>query len=83
MCNSARSRPALVITLNQQISGSNININQFLLRRYVDNASSLILDGLKPSGFDGPYLVKPEYVSDKMKENIGKYIEDFTNKGLL
>ena len=75
--------PALVVTLNNTISGSNININQFLLRRYVDNASTLILDGLKPSGFQPPYLVKPEYVSNKMKENIGKYIEDFTNKGLL
>jgi hypothetical protein len=77
------SDPALVVTLNNIISGSNININQFLLRRYVDNAGSLILDGLKPSGFQSPYLIKPEYVSNKMKENIGKYIEDFTNKGLL
>ena len=77
------SDPALVVTLNNTISGSNININQFLLRRYVDNASGLILDGLKPSGFQSPYLIKPEYVSNKMKENIGKYIEDFTNKGLL
>jgi hypothetical protein len=77
------SDPALVVTLNNIISGSNININQFLLRRYVDNASALILDGLKPSGFQSPYLIKPEYVSNKMKENIGKYIEDFTSKGLL
>lgn len=75
--------PILVAFLDGPISGSGININQYLLRRYVDNASGIVLDGLKPPGFDGPYLVKPEYISSKMKENIGKYIEDFTQKGLL
>ncbi len=72
-----------IIYLDKQISGSFVNVNEFLLRRYVDNASGLILDGLKPSSFQGPYLIKPEYISDKMEQNIGKYIEDFTNKGLL
>lgn len=73
----------LAISLDHQISGSDININQFLLRRYIDNAGALIVDGFKPSGYDPPYLIKPEYMSEKMEKNIGKYIEDFTNKGLL
>ena len=73
----------LRIILDKPISGSNINVNEFLLRRYVDNPAGLLLDGLKPSGFNGPYIIKPEYMSEKMEQNIGKYIEDFTNKGLL
>jgi len=73
----------LSVSLNGVISGSNININEYLLRRYIDNSSGLVLNGLKPPGFDGPYLIKPQYVSTKMKENIGKYIEDLTQKGLL
>jgi hypothetical protein len=81
--SSSANIPYVAVYLDKQISGSNINVNEFLLRRYVDNASGLILDGLKPSGFNGPYLIKPEYMSDKMEQNIGKYIEDFTNKGLL
>jgi len=75
--------PYLIIYFDKQISGSNINVNEFLLRRYVDNPAGLILDGLKPSNFDQPYLIKPEYMSEKMEQNIGKYIEDFTSKGLL
>jgi hypothetical protein len=75
--------PYLIVYLNRQISGSNINVNEFLLRRYVDNPAGLLLDGLKPSNFDQPYLIKPEYMSEKMEQNIGKYIEDFTSKGLL
>jgi hypothetical protein len=75
--------PYLIVYLDKQITGSNINVNEFLLRRYVDNPAGLILDGLKPSNFDQPYLIKPEYMSEKMEQNIGKYIEDFTSKGLL
>jgi len=77
------SIPLLRIILDKPISGSNINVNEFLLRRYVDNPAGLLLDGLKPSGFNGPYIIKPEYMSEKMEQNIGKYIEDFTSKGLL
>ena len=75
--------PYLIVYLDKQITGSNINVNEFLLRRYVDNAAGLILNGLKPSGFNSPYLIKPEYISEKMEQNIGKYIEDLTQKGLL
>jgi len=41
------------------------------------------LNGLKPSGFDEPYLITPQYVSDQLNQNIDNYITDFTQKGLL
>jgi hypothetical protein len=81
--SSSANIPFAAVYLDKQISGSNINVNEFLLRRYVDNPAGLLLDGLKPSNFDQPYLIKPEYMSEKMEQNIGKYIEDFTSKGLL
>ena len=73
----------LQIILNRPISGSGININEFVLRRYVDSAGSFIFNGSVPSGVASPYLIKPEYISDKMEQNIGKYIADLTSKGLL
>ena len=76
-------RPRLSIEFSTPISGSGINLNQFLIRRYVDTPASIIFNGYKTSGLDGPYLIKPEYISEKMEQNIGKYIEDFTQKGLL
>jgi hypothetical protein len=75
--------PILQIILDRPISGSGINVNEFVLRRYVDSAGSFIFDGSVPSGVNSPYIIKPEYISDKMEQNIGKYIADLTNKGLL
>jgi hypothetical protein len=73
----------LKIIFNRPIAGSGINVNEFVLRRYVDSAGSFIFNGSVPSGIASPYLIKPEYISDKMEQNIGKYIADLTNKGLL
>jgi hypothetical protein len=75
--------PVLAMVLDRPISGSGINVNEFVLRRYVDSAGSFIFDGSIPSGVSSPYLIKPEYISDKLEQNIGKYIEDLTQKGLL
>jgi hypothetical protein len=75
--------PILAIVLNRPISGSGINVNEFVLRRYVDSAGSFIFDGSVPSGVNSPYLIKPEYISKKLDQNIGKYIEDLTQKGLI
>ena len=75
--------PRLIIRLDSQISGSNINLDQFLLRRYVETPGAMIFNGLKPSGFNGPYLITPQYISNTLNENIDNYISDFTQKGLL
>jgi hypothetical protein len=75
--------PLLAIILDHPISGSGINVNEFVLRRYVDSAGSFIFNGSVPSGVNSPFLIKPEYISNKMEQNIGKYIEDLTQKGLL
>jgi hypothetical protein len=75
--------PILQIILDRPISGSGINVNEFVLRRYVDSAGSFIFNGSVPSGVNSPFLIKPEYISNKMEQNIGKYIEDLTQKGLL
>lgn len=75
--------PILLIILDRPISGSGINVNEFVLRRYVDSAGSFIFNGSVPSGVASPYIIKPEYISDKMEQNIGKYIADLTQKGLL
>ena len=66
---------------NIGISGS-INYSNFLIRRYVDDHSGLILEGKKPSG-DGPYIIKPQYVNQELNENLPTYIETLKEKGLI
>ena len=83
LLTSIPNLPILHIILDRPISGSGINVNEFVLRRYVDSAGSFIFDGSVPSGVNSPYLIKPEYISKKLDQNIGKYIEDLTQKGLL
>ena len=63
------------------ISGS-MNYNNFLIRRYVDDPSGLIIEGSKPTG-DGPYIVKSQYINQELNENLPIYIENLKEKGII
>ena len=76
------SYPVLFVFLDKPITGS-VDLDQFLIRRYVDDPSAIIFEGLKPSNSPGPYLVKPEYVTPSLNKNLDSFITDLTQKGLL
>lgn len=61
------------------------NLNHFLIRRYVDDPDLILIEGLRPSGVsgDGPWLVKPEFVTPSLNKSIDQFIVDLTQKGLL
>jgi hypothetical protein len=81
--NPAVSASAIQIKLDKQISGSYIDISQFLVRRYVDDASMILLDGFQPENSTGPYILKPEFIAPQLNNNIDTYIKSLTEKGLL
>jgi hypothetical protein len=64
-------------------SSSIFNLDHFLIRRYVDDASLILLEGFKPIGSEGPFIVKPEFVSPGLNRSIDEFILDLTQKGLL
>lgn len=72
-------------TRNLPISSSTavFNLDHFLIRRYIDDAAQIIIDGFAPLNSVGPYIVTPEYITSKLSSNIDKYITDLTQKGLL
>ena len=76
--------PVLAIELDKPIppSGS-LNLDQFLIRRYIDNASQNIIEGFRPVGSTGPYLIKPEFVVPELDKDIDEIISLLTEKGLL
>jgi hypothetical protein len=78
------AKPLLVVELNNPIptSGS-VNFDQFLIRRYVDEASQILIEGFKPINSTGPYIVRPEYVTPELDKDIDQFILDLTQKGLL
>ena len=63
-------------------SSSVLNLDHFLIRRYVDDASQIIIEGFRPSN-TGPYIITPEYVTPVLDKNIDSFITDLTQKGLL
>jgi len=66
-------------------SSSAFNLDHFLIRRYVDDPTLILIDGLRPSGVsgDGPWLVKPEFVNPALNKSIDQFIVDLTERGLL
>jgi hypothetical protein len=76
--------PFLVVELNQPvpISGS-VNFDQFLIRRYVDDASQILMEGFAPIDSQGPYIVRPEYVVPELNKSVDQFILDLTQKGLI
>ncbi len=62
---------------------TSFNLDHFLIRRYVDDASQVIMEGFKPENSNGPFIITPEYVVPKMNKKVDEYITILTEKGLL
>ena len=74
---------SLEVQFNGSLPSSSINLDHFLIRRYVPDASQIVMQGFKPTNAVGPYIIKPEYVTPELNKGIDDYILDLTNKGLI
>jgi hypothetical protein len=59
------------------------NLDHFAIRRYVDDASQILMEGFKPTDSSGPYIVRPEYVVPELDKSVDQFILDLTQKGLI
>ena len=64
-------------------SASIFNLDHFLIRRYVDDASLILMEGYRPTNASGPYIVRPEYVVPELDKSVDEFILDLTQKGLI
>ena len=71
------------VHLNSSLPSASINLDHFLIRRYTDDASLILFEGYKPTGAEGPFLIKPEFVTPELNKSIDQVIVDLTQKGLL
>lgn len=56
-------------------------INHFLIRRYIDDASYIILNTSKPIGATSPGTVKPKFITDKLKLiNVSSLEDEVINR---
>ena len=64
-------------------STNTLNLDHFLIRRYVDDASQIIFEGFKPLQSQGPYILTPEYITKDLNTNIDDVITNLKEKGLI
>ena len=64
-------------------SSSVFNLDHFLIRRYIDDASLVLMEGYKPINSSGPFIVRPEYVVPELNKSVDEFILDLTQKGLI
>jgi len=62
-------------------SGS-LNYSNFSIKRYSDFEGQLIFKGTKPTP-DGPFIITPEFITQKLSNNMNNILTDMTAKGLL
>jgi hypothetical protein len=73
-----------LIYTNKNLSVVNWDVTKFAVRRYVDNPNQIIISrNTALESQPGPLLVKPDYITNQLNENLDDYIIDLTNKGLL
>ena len=64
-------------------SSSVFNLDHFAIRRYIDDASLILMEGFKPANASGPYIVRPEYIVPELNKSVDQFILDLTQKGLI
>lgn len=65
------------------VSASNFNLDHFVIRRYVDDASQILIEGFKPANSTGPYILKPEYITPELDKSVDDFILILKEKGLI
>ena len=74
---------SIEVQFGNNLPSASIDLDHFLIRRYVDDASQILIEGFRPTGTEGPYIITPEYVTPSLNKNVDTFITDLTQKGLL
>jgi hypothetical protein len=81
--NRVSQTGSIEVQFGGTLPSESINLDHFLIRRYVDDASQVLFEGFKPTNSQGPYIITPEYVTPSLNQNVDTFITDLTQKGLI
>ena len=82
--NAQISSSQLIVTFDKPVPPyPAININHFVIRRYVPDASQVIFVGKPPTSLIPPYLVKPKFVTEKLNKDIQIIVPNLIKDGLI
>jgi hypothetical protein len=71
------------VHFNSGLPSASINLDHFAIRRYVDDASQILIEGFKPNNSSGPYILRPEYIVSELDRNVDDFILILKEKGLI
>jgi hypothetical protein len=72
----------LTLNLDRNIP-TGTNLNYFLVRRYIEDPSSIILEVNKPAGASSGGVLKPQYISSELTNNLDSIIQNLKNQNLI
>jgi len=78
----AERQGLIYVTLNKPLNPS-LNINQFTVRRFVDDTTSLITNQKKLAGDTSPAFILPEYTAPDLNDNLDAIIKDLVGRNLI
>jgi hypothetical protein len=61
----------------------NININYFLLRRFIDDPTNIIVQAIKPPGGTGAGTIKPQYITGTLDKNLGGVVQKLQQQNTI
>jgi hypothetical protein len=74
--------PTLVLTMDRNIPPG-INLDYFLVRRYVPDPSSILLNITKGSGGTSTGILKPEFLSPEVESKLETILSDLKTKNII
>ena len=72
----------LTLNLDRNIPDGT-DLDFFLVRRYVEDPSSIILEVNKPAGASSGGVLKPQYISSDLTNNLDSIIQNLKNQNLI
>jgi hypothetical protein len=73
----------LQVNFKNPIPTSSLNLDHFLIRRYVEDGSFIIFDSDKPAGASGTSIIKPQYVTTPLEKEAESFTLLLSEKGLI
>ncbi len=80
----------LYLQIDRETSITGSSRNHFLIRTFLNDNAGITLDVKKeyanPNGIDGTTkssTIKPQYISNELKQNFSNIVRNLTNEGVL
>ena len=61
----------------------NINTDYFLLRRFIDDPTNIVVQAIKPAGGTGAGTIRPQYITNTLDNNLGRVVQKLQQQNTI